>query len=92
MPYQKNQLRRDVLNNPRIYQDILKTVSDGMAPCIKTSDKHNAIYVADNFIRCLTRAAVSNGQVAGCTMSVRDAPAAPGMPAIPSTSGSAASP
>ena len=61
----------------------LKTVGDGMAPCIKTSDKHNAIYATDDFIRCLTRAAVSNGQVAGCTMSARDVPAAPGMPRNP---------
>ncbi len=83
MHHQKNQLRRDALNNPRIYQAILETVGKGMAPCVRVSDRHNAIHAADDFIRCLTRAAVSNGQVAGCTMSALEVPTTPGISRSP---------
>ena len=79
MHHQKNQLRRDALNNPRICQAILETVGEGMAPCVGASDRHSAIYTAGDFSRCLTRASVSNGQVAGCTMSAREVPTAPGL-------------
>ncbi len=50
-----------------------------MAPCVGASDRHSAIYTAGDFSRCLTRASVSNGQVAGCTMSAREVPTAPGL-------------
>jgi len=61
-----------MLNNPRIYQDILEDVDDGMSPCIGVSEGRNAAYGADDFSRCMVRASLHNGQVAGCTASERD--------------------
>jgi len=72
MHHQKDQLRRDMLSNPRIYQDVLETVNAGMAPCIRISGRHNAVYAADDFSRGMVRGAVHNGQMAGCTASERD--------------------
>jgi len=72
MHYQKDRLRRDMPSNPRIYQDILEDVDDGMSPCIRVSGRRNAAYGAGDFGRCMVRAAVHNGQVAGCTASERD--------------------
>jgi len=72
MHHQKDHLRRDMLSNPRIYQDVLETVNAGMAPRIGMSGRRNAVYAADDFSRCMVRGAVHNGQMAGCTASERD--------------------
>ncbi len=64
-----NQLRRDLLNNPRIYQDVLDTVGAGMSPCIMVSHRHNAIYGTEDFHRSMAGACAHGRQVAGCTRS-----------------------
>ena len=71
MSYQKDRLRRAMLNNPRICQSVLETVEAGMAPCTPVSDRHNAVYDAGDFIECMVRASLRRGQVAGCTQSAR---------------------
>ncbi len=77
MHHQKNQLRRDALNNPRIYQAILETVGDGMASCIGVRQAQCHLY--GRRLGCLTRAAASNGQVANCTTYAREVPTIPGL-------------
>ena len=71
MNHQKDQLRRDMLNNPRIYQSVLETVETGMAPSIRVSDRHNAVYGAGDFIEGMVRASLRDGKVAGCSQSAR---------------------
>ena len=71
MHYQTNQLRRSMLNNPYIYQDILDAVETGMSPCIRTSNRHNALYDAKDFNRCMVNACAHGRQVAGCTRSAK---------------------
>ena len=83
MHHQKDRLRRDMLNNPRIYQSVLEMVEAGMAPCVRVSDRHNAIYGTGDVNECIVRASLCNGQVAGCTRSARSG-AGPGARRLPS--------
>ena len=71
MFHQKDQLRRDLLDNPRIYQDVLANVHESLADTIKVSGKSNAIYTAAHFNRCMIHASMYNGQVAGCANSAK---------------------
>ena len=64
-----NQLRCDMLNNPRIYQDVLDTIKTGMSPCIVVSRRYNAIYGTEDFHRCMAGVCAHGRQVAGCARS-----------------------
>lgn len=72
MHYQKTQLRRDICNNPHIYQDILATAETNMGPSIKTPDRYNATYGSADFNRAVVRACISNSQIAGCTCASKE--------------------
>ena len=58
-----------MLNNPRIYQDVLDTVETGMSPCIMVSRRYNAIYSTEDFHRCMAGVCAHGRQVAGCARS-----------------------
>ncbi|MCE2614775.1 MAG: hypothetical protein LVO36_02600, partial [Nitrosopumilus sp. (ex Thoosa mismalolli)] len=64
-----NQLRRDMLNNPRIYQDGLDAVGKCMSTCIMASHRHNAICNTEDFHKAMTSACAHGSQMAGCATS-----------------------
>ena len=63
-----NQLRRDMSNNPRIYQ-VPRCGRKGMSTCIMASHRHNAVYSAEDFHKAMTSACAHGSQVAGCARS-----------------------
>ena len=71
MTKRKTRLGRDLRNNPAIFQDVLESLDLGMSTCIRTSDRHNAVYGTGEFNACMVHACASNGQVAGCAESAK---------------------
>ena len=61
----KNQTDRDLLNNPRIYQDIADGVKNMLA-CTNTSNRHNAIFGTDDLNHGMLKGAVMDSSVGGC--------------------------
>ena len=70
MHYQKDQLRGDLLNN-HAYIKVFEEVHASLAPCIRASDRFNAICTELDFARAMVHAAAHNGQVAGCANSAK---------------------
>ena len=66
-----NQLRRDLMNNPRLYQDVFGTIKDGITPLISVSTRYNSIYGIDDFHIYLMQACAHNAQLAGCAKSTQ---------------------
>ena len=63
-----NQLRRDMSNNPRIYQGPRRG-RKCMSTCIMASHRHNAVYSTEDFHKAMTSACAHGSQVAGCARS-----------------------
>ena len=68
---QKDQLRRDMLSNPAIFQYNVEGIKENMAPCIHTSDRYNAIFGLDDFNKTIIHACSQKGQISGCAESAR---------------------
>ena len=66
-----NQLRRDMINNPRIYQDVFGSIQGGLSQVAGISEKHNAVYGAGGFHRQMVQVCAHGTQVAGCATSLR---------------------
>lgn len=71
MTKRKTRLRRDIRNNPAIFQDVLESLDRSMSPCVGTSNRHNVVYGAGEFNACMVHACVANGQVAECAESAK---------------------
>ncbi len=69
MHYQLGQLGRDLLNNPRMYQDVFGAVEDAMSGYGRVADGRNAVFGIADFSRRVVHAAACGGQVAGCARS-----------------------
>ena len=68
---QKTKQNRDLLNNPRIYQDIADGVKSMLA-CTNTSNRHNAIFGTDDLNHGMLKGAVMDSSVGGCANAVRN--------------------
>jgi len=62
---QKTGQDRDLINNPRIYQDAGEG-AEGMLACAGTSGRRNAIYGTAELNRGMMRGAVMDASVGGC--------------------------
>ena len=65
MNHQKSRLRRDVMNNSKIYQSIVAE-TDKITPCIGISENPNAIYESCDFHDVAMQAAVANSYNRDC--------------------------
>ena len=67
---QKTKQDRDLLNNPRIYQDIADGVKNMLA-CANTSNRHNAIFGTDDLNHGMLKGAVMDSSVGGCANAIK---------------------
>ena len=67
---QKTKQNRDLLNNPRIYQDIADGVKNMLA-CANTSDRYNATFGADDLNHGMLKGAVMDSSVGGCANAIK---------------------
>ena len=65
MFHQKDRLRRDLRNNPRIFESVEKSLKDGIASCAKVSDRYNATYGKGDFNSGMLQAAMLDASVGG---------------------------
>ena len=73
MNHQKDRLRRDLRNNPRIFESVEKSLKDGIVSCARISDRYNATYGKDNFNSGMLQAAMLDASVGGCGAARRKA-------------------
>ena len=59
-----------MLNNSRTYQSIVDE-TDKITPCVKISERYNAVYGSDDFHDMATRAAAANSYVSGSASAMR---------------------
>ena len=81
MYHQKSRLRRDVMNNSRIYQSIVAETGR-ITPCIGVSANSNAVYGSDDFHDVAMQAAVANSYISGSASAMRKAIAPDYRPAM----------
>ena len=70
MSKQKTKQDRDLLNNPRIYQDIADGVKIILA-CANTSNRHNAIFGTDDLNHGMLKGAVMDSSVGECANAIK---------------------
>ena len=73
MNHQKDRLRRDLRNNPRIFESVEKSLKDGIVSCARISDRYNATYGKDDFNSGMLQAAMLDASVGGCGAARRKA-------------------
>ena len=73
MFHQKDRLRRDLKNNPRIFESVRKSLKDGIISCARVSDRYNATYGKDDFNSGMLQAAMLDASVGGCGAARRKA-------------------
>ena len=73
MHNQKDRLRRDLRNNPRIFEGVAKSLKDGIVSCAKVSSRYNATYGKDDFNAGMLQAAMLDASVGGCGAARRKA-------------------
>ena len=67
---QKTKRDRDLLNNPKIYQDIVNGVKNMLA-CANISNRHNAIFGTDDLNHGMLKGAVMDSSVGGCANAIK---------------------
>ena len=60
-----------MIHNPRIYQDVFGSIQGGLSQVAGVSERHNAVYGADDFYMQMVQACAHGTQVAGCAKSSR---------------------
>ena len=73
MFHQKDRLRRDLRNNPRIFESVEKSLKDGMVSCTRIFNRYNSTYSRDDFNAGMLQAAMLDASVGGCSSAKRKA-------------------
>ena len=72
MPYQKDRLRRDMMNNGKIYESVEKMLGESIVPSAEVSKRYNATYGASDFNTGMLHAAMLDTSVGGCGLVMRE--------------------
>ena len=72
MYHQKNRLRRDMMNNGKIYESVEKMLRESIVPSAEVSKRHNATYGASDFNAGMLHAAMLDTSVGGCSLVMRE--------------------
>ena len=62
---QKTKQSRNLINNPRIYEDVANGVKN-MLVCANTSDRYNATFGTDDLNHGMLKGAIVDSSVGGC--------------------------
>ena len=72
MLHQKDRLRRDMMNNGRIYEDVEKMLRESIVSSAEVSKRYNATYGASDFNAGMLHAAMLDTSVGGCSLVMRE--------------------
>ena len=72
MHYQKDRLRRDMMNNGKIYESVEKMLGESIVPSAEVSKRYNATYGASDFNAGMLHAAMLDTSVGGCSLVMRE--------------------
>ena len=74
---QKDRLRRDMMNNGKIYESVEKMLRESIVPSAEVSKRYNATYGASDFNAGMLHAAMLDTSVGGCGLAMREITAQP---------------
>ena len=69
---QKDRLRRDMMNNGKIYESVEKMLGESIVPSAEVSKRYNATYGASDFNAGMLHAAMLDTSVGGCSLVMRE--------------------
>ena len=72
MYHQKDRLRRDMMNNGKIYESVEKVLRESIVPSAEVSKRYNATYGASDFNVGMLHAAMLDTSVGGCSFAMRE--------------------
>ena len=72
MYHQKDRLRRDMMNNGKIYESVEKMLRESIVPSAEVSKRYNATYGASDFNVGMLHAAMLDTSVGGCSFAMRE--------------------
>ena len=72
MLHQKDRLRRDMMNNGKIYESVEKMLGESIVPSAEVSKRYNATYGASDFNAGMLHAAMLDTSVGGCGLVMRE--------------------
>ena len=77
MYHQKDRLRRDMMNNGKIYESVEKVLRESIVPSAEVSKRYNATYGAGDLNAGMLHAAMLDTSVGGCSFAMREITAQP---------------
>ena len=72
MYHQKDRLRRDMMNNGKIYESVENALRESIVPSAEVSKRYNATYGASDFNVGMLHAAMLDTSVGGCSFTMRE--------------------
>ena len=72
MYHQKDRLRRDMMNNGKIYESVENVLGESIVPSAEVSKRYNATYGASDFNVGMLHAAMLDTSVGGCSFTMRE--------------------
>ena len=72
MLHLKDRLRRDMMNNGKIYESVEKMLRESIVPSAEVSKRCNAAYGASDFNSGMLHAAMLGTSVDGCSLVMRE--------------------
>ena len=69
---QKDRLRRDMMNNSKIYESVEKMLGESIVPSAEVSKRYNATYGTSDFNAGMLHAAMLDISVGGCGLVMRE--------------------
>ncbi len=72
MYHQKDHLRRDMMNNGKIYESVENVLGESIVQSAEVSKRYNATYGASDFNVGMLHAAMLDTSVGGCSFTMRE--------------------